>query len=161
MSRPFRSGELVLDTEVAAAVEDLRAWVHGQVPPNADGGVLIGSAQDFAARFLAWIYLARTVIEQNGVEGTVAQLMGDACARAVNDEETGQHLEDSRAVVEAQEGGDAEAVDEALARFEGPTSQIPAIGMAVLTAREAVRRASARANISKEQVLDRMVGAGS
>ena len=155
----FRSRELILNEETAAAVEDLRAWAAGEWPPNAEAGLLAGRIADFSQRFLAWVYVTRAVIEPFGVPNTVAEIMADACVGALSDDESSEHFLQAQTIVMAQEQGEPDAVDRMLSEITEPTAQGTVLGMAVLTAHEAVRRASSRAQVSKAELLERAFGA--
>lgn len=142
-----------LATEARAAVEDLRRRIHNDGPaPDTVG--LSGAIDDFPERFLAWTWLARLTRERYELPDPLVVSLERALIGVVHDEEMSEHQHDVIEVLEAQERGDAEAVDDKLAEFDSMVSQAPAMQMIVLTTQLLLREAAQRSHSSPAEVLD-------
>lgn len=156
---PERDSEKLV-AEAVAALQDLAArslTLHstgGGQQPVPDTVGLSGSIEDFPERFLAWSWLARVVRDRNGVPGPLTAHLAAAMRGVVHDPEMSEHESDVAAVLDAQERGDADQVDAHLAAFDSPTSQLPAMQMIVLTAREVLRQAAGHSHLTEVEVLE-------
>jgi hypothetical protein len=120
-------------SEARSAVETLAAHLDGRPLPHDPTGTQTGRIENFSERFLAWAWVARSIKERYGLQEPISTYAYDAVERGTNDPEMMDRLRAVQKVLDTQDLGAAQGVDEGLADLEDWPANLGAIGVIVET----------------------------